>query len=257
VNEGGVWRLIDRDSLAKLKLEDLREVDLEPIAKWLSTWHEDLVKEVLEELAGLRGKEARKHYMDHGLKRLIETLDWSYEEILKENRKDLELGKAIFEKILKETINVVQGESELKKTLEESKKLLTVIEVKPEEIEVNLLIFVGERLKNALKPFTNCWRRAALIIGLALAGYPLVPKLPEGVIKSLGDDLRRCDIDNYLLIGNRIPPLILVLVHVLGLSNTIAFVDRYKEIINEVNKVFDNAKKRKGIYSLRRFMCLV
>ena len=43
-------------------------------------------------------------------------------------------------------------------------------EVKPERVESNLLIFVGERLKNALKPYTNCWRRAALITGYALAG---------------------------------------------------------------------------------------
>jgi len=45
--KAGVWKLIDRDRLAKSKLEDLREDDLEPIAKWLSTWHEDLIEETL------------------------------------------------------------------------------------------------------------------------------------------------------------------------------------------------------------------
>ena len=133
VNEGGVWRLIDRDHLAKSKLEGLREVDLEPIAKWLSTRHEDLVEETLEELVGLRGEEARRHYIEHGFMDLIKALDWGYEKALEEVRG---LGH----------------------------------EVKPERVESNLLIFVGERLKNALKPYTNCWRRAALITGYALAG---------------------------------------------------------------------------------------
>jgi len=84
VNEGGVWKLIDRDRLAKSKLEDLREADLEPIAKWLSTLHEDLIEETLKELVGLRGEEARKHYIDHGFKDFIKALDWGYEEALGE-----------------------------------------------------------------------------------------------------------------------------------------------------------------------------
>jgi len=60
VNKDGPWKLIDRNELAESKLEDLREDDLEPIAKWLSTRHEDLIEETLDELVGLRGEEARK-----------------------------------------------------------------------------------------------------------------------------------------------------------------------------------------------------
>jgi energy-coupling factor transporter ATP-binding protein EcfA2 len=82
VNEGGVWKLIDRDRLAKLELEDLREADLKPIAKWLSTLHEDLIEETLQELVGLRGEEARKHYIDHGFRKFIEALDWGYEKVV-------------------------------------------------------------------------------------------------------------------------------------------------------------------------------
>jgi len=245
VNKGGGWKLIDRDRLAKSKLEDLREDDLEPIAKWLSTRHEDLIEETLEELAGLRGKEARKQYMDHGLKRLIETLDWSYEEVLKEVRKDLELGKAILEKILEETINVVQGESELKKTLEEAKKLLTVIEVKPEKVEANLSNFVSERLKNALKPYANCWKRAALIIGHALAGRVFVPgpeDLPEDVRESIKDAWDKCSVDDYLIVGNLIPPLIWYLTYTP--VSTEAFIDKYNEAINEVGRVLNIVRSR-------------
>jgi hypothetical protein len=108
--EGGVWKLIDRNKLVKLELEDLREADLEPIAKWLSTRHEDLIEETLKDLAGFHGEEARKHYIDHGFENFIKALDWGYEEVLEEVR---ELGH----------------------------------EVKPEEIESNLLIFINERLE--------------------------------------------------------------------------------------------------------------
>jgi len=81
-NEGGVWKLIDRDKLAKSELEDLREADLKPLAKWLSAEHEDLIEETLQELVGLRGEEARKHYIDHGFRKFIEALKWGYEEVV-------------------------------------------------------------------------------------------------------------------------------------------------------------------------------
>ena len=69
----------------------------------------------------------------------------------------------------------------------------------------------GEKLTNALRVFSDkCWKRAALIIGLALAGYDSVLRpedlsvsLPENlrksVVESLGDVLGKCEIDDYLL----------------------------------------------------------
>jgi tetratricopeptide (TPR) repeat protein len=218
VNEGGVWKLIDRNELAESKLEDLREDDLEPIAKWLSTLHEDLIEETLEELVGLRGDEARNNYRKHGFEDFIKALDWGYEKTLEEVRG---LGH----------------------------------EVKPEEIEVNLLIFVSERLKNALKPYTNCWKRAVFIIGHALAGIPIVPKsedLRKDVAESLGNALRECDVDYYLLVGNKIPQLIMNLarnyIHVL----TEAFIDKYNKAVGEVNRILKIVRKR-GIYGAERF----
>jgi hypothetical protein len=201
VNEGGVWKLIDKDKLAKSKLEDLREDDLEPIAKWLSTRHEDLIEETLQELVGLRGEEARKHYIDHGFENLIKTLNRSYHE----------------------------------KALEEVRGLSR--EVKPEEVESNLLIFVGERLKHALKPYTDCWKRAAFIIGAALAWDDSVPR-PE----DLPESLNRCGVDDYLLVGNVIPPLIRYLIYTRVLSE--AFVDKYNEAVAEVNRILNIARGR-------------
>ncbi len=114
----------------------------------------------------------------------------------------------------------------------------------------------GEKLTDALRIFGDCWRRAALIIGAALAGYGSVPRpedLPKDLLedaKYLSDALGECDVDEYLLVGNEIPPLIQRLiknhVHVL----TKAFIDkydRYDDIVNEVNNVFKNARDRGGI----------
>ena len=218
VIEGGKWKLIDRTELAKSKLESLREDDLEPIAKWLSTLHEDLIEETLRELVGLRGEEARNNYRNHGFEDFIEALNWGYEEALGE----------------------IKGLNR---------------EVKPEKVVSNLLIFVGRRLMHALKPYTDCWKRVALIIGFASAGRVSVPRpedLPESsrrdVAESLGDALRECDVDYYLLVGNVIPLLIVSLV-IMGLAYTLALawasVDKYNEAVAEVNRILNIARGRK------------
>ena len=221
VNEGGFWKLIDRNELAESKLEDLREADLEPIAKWLSTLHEDLIEETLDELVGLQGEEARNNYRNHGFKNFIDVLDRGYEKVLNELRG---LGH----------------------------------EVKPEVVKADFLsIFVSERLKNALKPYANCLKRAALIIGLPLGRYVSVPRpedLPEDlfehVAESLGDALRRCSIDDYLLVGNEIPPLIRYLIddhaHVLAE----AFIDKYGEAVAEINRIFNIFRIKGGHYDI-------
>jgi len=87
VNEGGVWKLIDRNRLARSKLEDLIEADLKPIAKWLSMKHEDLIEETLQELVGFHDEDGRRKYEDHGLESLIEALDWGYEKMTEEVEK--------------------------------------------------------------------------------------------------------------------------------------------------------------------------
>ncbi|MFP3297281.1 MAG: hypothetical protein RXN78_06810, partial [Vulcanisaeta sp.] len=220
--EGREWKLIDRNELAESKLEDLREDDLEPIAKWLSTEHEDLIEETLKELVGLGDEEARNNYRNHGFGNFINALDRGYnEKVLEEVR---ELGH----------------------------------EVKPEvDKDSFLLIFVSERLKNALKPYANCLKRAALIIGLRLGGYVSVPRpedLPESlrrdVAESLGDALRRCSIDDYLLVGNEIPPLIRYLIddhaHVLAE----AFIDKYGEAVAEINRIFNIFRIKGGHYDI-------
>jgi KaiC/GvpD/RAD55 family RecA-like ATPase len=122
----------------------------------------------------------------------------------------------------------------------------------------------GEKLTNALKVFSNeCWKRAALVFGFALAGIPTVPRLedlPEDlrkrVVESLGDALKRCGVDYYLIVGNEIPSLIIHLV-IMDLAYALAFawafVDKYNEAIGEVNKILNIAKNRGEISYAERF----
>jgi len=108
----------------------------------------------------------------------------------------------------------------------------------------------GEKLTNTLKVFSNvCWKRAALIIGHALTGHPIVPR-PE----DLPESLNRCGVDYYLLVDNVIPPLIRYLTYrrytrVL----TEAFIDRYNKAVAEVNRILNIARGRGRFYDAERF----
>ena len=157
---------------------DLLKAGLQPIAKWLAQRHEDLVKEVLRDLAGLNGEEARKPYRET-LRDLIKALDWARDKALNEGGEILaELGV-------------------------------------PEEhrgLETALLAFVARRLAAVFKSGggKNCWQRAAFIAGHALAVYPKLPKrerLSKDVVEALGDALKPCAVDEYLTIDGVIPPL--------------------------------------------------
>ena len=297
VNEGGGWKLIDRDRLAKLKLKSLREDDLEPIAKWLSTWHEDLIEETLQELVGLRGEEERKHYIGHGFKDFINALDWGYEEALGEGREILGLwfgplfgeiapGESSVEEFMKNLVKKlellienIENKEELKEVVEHNQMWLVIINqqfltamkalLKETRAESDSLLNLGmlselalTRSIIALEPLTNCWKRAALIIGYALAGIPIVPRpedLPESlrgnVAESLGDALRECDVDYYLLVGNEIPLIIRMSLPYMP-AFVWAFIDRYNKAVAEVNRIHNIARGRgrfydaEGLYAL-------
>ena len=107
----------------------------------------------------------------------------------------------------------------------------------------------GKRFIKKIRKHKNCWRRAALIIGYALAGRGSVHRpedLREDVAKSLGDVLRGCGVDDYLLVGNKIPLLILHLTYIR--VSTKLFIDKYDEAIAEINRVLNNARDRGYIY---------
>jgi len=172
---------------------DLLKAGLQPTAKWLAQRHEDLVEEALRDLAGLNGEEARKPY-EKALGDLIKALDWARGEVLKEGAETLaELG------IPKE------------EALRVCDKVLAELGVPEEDWELGtaLLAFVNQRLAAVFKrgESRGCWKRAALIVGHALAGHLvlLTTKLPEHVAEALGDALKPCVVDDYLTIDSEMP----------------------------------------------------
>jgi GTPase SAR1 family protein len=225
VNVGGVWGFVDKNSLKNIQLSDLKEEKLEPIVKWLSIVQEDLVEETLEELAGLYGENEKEKYIQNGLESLVNSLKWGYDKVLKE--------------------------------LEDIKVL------ERERVWENLILFIGERLKLKLKPLSNnCWKRAALIIGHGLTWHSSLPRvgdLPEDVAKSLNGALYKCEVDDYLLVGNEIPPLIgeLFLAGRYWLIDiTEAFIDKYEEVVNEIKNILNNARNTSVVNNAELFYWL-
>jgi hypothetical protein len=210
---------------------DLLRAGLQPIAKWLAQKHEDLVEETLRDLAGINGEEARKPYKE-ALKDLLEALDWARDEMLKEGSKILaELGV-------------------------------------PEEGRVSamaLLAFVIRRLAAVFKSneIRRCWQRAALIVGHALAGFPVLPRrewLPEDVAEALGDALEPCAVDAYSTIDGVMSPLLLgvaQLMPIRELNILSPFADT--ETIDAARKTAEELMKRwkrRGLYDHEAFYAL-
>ncbi len=215
--KNGVWRFLKPEDLKDVTLESLREDALEPIAKWLAQRHEDLVEEVLRDLAGLNGEEARKPYRET-LGGLIKTLNWARREVLKEGDKVLaELG----------------------------------ISKEDWRLKTALLAFVARRLAATFKSGESrrCWKRVAFIAGLALAGYAtsLREQLPKDVVEALGDALESCAVDAYLTIDGKIPPLSIGVAQLMP-KRELNILSPYAEadIIRDAGKTAEELMKRWG-----------
>jgi len=100
----------------------------------------------------------------------------------------------------------------------------------------------GKDFTDALRDFSNeCWKRAALIIGHASARYVLVPRHED-----LPESLNRCGVDDYLLVGDKIPPLIWYLTFTR--VSTEAFIDKYNEAVAEVNRILNISGSRGRVF---------
>jgi tetratricopeptide (TPR) repeat protein len=179
----------------------------------------------------------------------------------------------LIEEAIEELLDCIASESEeckdLKDTLRPWKTIgvmesLSEVSEKVSNVDSAVKYFVrnyGKGFTTTLGSFSNkCWKRAALIIGYASAGRVLVPgpeDLPESLRKdfaeSLGDALRECGVDDYLLVGNVIPPLIWRLIRNYARVLAEAFIDKYKEAVVEVRRVLNIARGRGGIYVAEAF----
>jgi KaiC/GvpD/RAD55 family RecA-like ATPase len=107
----------------------------------------------------------------------------------------------------------------------------------------------GKKLTSALKVFSDeCWKRAVYIIGHALAGEDRIMPGHRELSEPLGDASKKCDIDDYLIVGDIIPPLILRLIrnHTSALAGV--FIDKYNEAIAEIKRLLNIIKNRREIY---------
>jgi hypothetical protein len=174
----------------------------------------------------------------------------------------------LIEEAIEELLDCIVGENEeckdlgdaLKPWVPKTVKLLKEVSEKVLVKDDAVKYFVhnyGKEFTNALRDFSNkCWRRAALIIGHALAGRVSVHRpedLPSDVAEPLGDALRGCDIDNYLLVGNKIPRLIWYLIENRARALAKVFIDRYNEAVGEVRRILNIARDRGSIYDAEKF----
>ena len=203
---------------------DLLRVGLQPITKWLTQRHEDLVEETLRDLAGLNGEEAREPYRE-ALGDLIKALDWARGKALKEGDKVLaELG----------------------------------IPEKGRRLGTALLAFVVRRLAAVFRSGESrrCWQRVAFIAGHALAWYPVLSRreqLPKNAVRVLGDAVEPCAVDDYLMIDGKIPPLLIYVARLASIREfniLSSFAD--EETIKEAKKVAEKllAKWRRMGFTL-------
>jgi hypothetical protein len=201
----------------------LRDEGLEPVAKWLSARHEDLVEEMLEELCGFKGGEARELYAQH-LPKLA-----GYQR-----------GASGEQGVLEWALNKVVGEARGAST------------IGPKEA---LLQFTSERLAAALKAYApGCWRRLALIAGSALAGYQLALRMAATESKVLPSEaLEPCEADSYLLVDGEISPLFVKVV--LQRSGVLAhpLVHRHGEAAEELEKLVEAWRSRGYAYIVEAF----
>ncbi|WP_202908706.1 hypothetical protein [Vulcanisaeta sp. EB80] len=178
----------------------------------------------------------------------------------------------LIEEAIEELLDCIASENEeckdlgdaLKPWVPGSVKLLKEISEKVRDVDSVVKYFAskyGKEFTTTLGSFSNkCWKRAALIIGYASAGRVLAPGpevLPESLRKDdvefLGNALNRCGVDDYLLVGDEIPPLIRRLIRNYARALAKAFIDKYDEAVAEVRRVLGIARDRGSIHETEGF----
>jgi hypothetical protein len=216
---GPPWRFLEPWEVEEKRytLQDLKDEELEPVARWLSVRHEDLVEEMLRELCSLGG-EARKQYAQH-LPKLA-----GYQRGAGDEQGALEWA---LNKIKEETNGVG-------------------IEATIGEFEE----FVGERLAAALTAYApKCWRRLALIAGSILAELTFRPVPAAEACRLPNEALKPCEADSYLLADDRLlGDISSTLVDMVALSKPSVFLRplacRHREAAEEIKKLEKTWRER-------------
>jgi KaiC/GvpD/RAD55 family RecA-like ATPase len=116
----------------------------------------------------------------------------------------------------------------------------------------------GEKFFKELSNFSDCWRRVALIIGHELTWNPellkflKLPDKEEYSGSAIVDVSNYCDVDDYLLVDNVIPPFVCDLVAYSYISGSSPFArifaNKYENVIEEAKKLLKIWRERVGYY---------
>jgi len=216
VNPEGYWRFLKPEEIEGKLPSDLSEKELESVAKWLSMPQEDLVEEMLMEICGVWEESARELYSD--LREFVGLLDEALRRIINDIFNDLEIYS------------------------EEARRLSVFM----------LLFFTGRRLAPALKSLEKSspqyWRRLALIAGSALTAHPKFPRAVEITSRLPGDALKPCELDSYLLVDDKVPPLVIRLALLWPGIFAHPLARWHREAAKEIKNLEENWRKRGSIY---------
>jgi KaiC/GvpD/RAD55 family RecA-like ATPase len=113
----------------------------------------------------------------------------------------------------------------------------------------------GEKFFKELSNFSDCWRRATLIIGHALTWNLKLPDKDRYSNNAIVDILNPCGIDDYLLVDNKIPYFVYALVAYLHISGSSPFArifaNEYKNAIEEAKKLLEIWRRRSNEFEAR------
>jgi energy-coupling factor transporter ATP-binding protein EcfA2 len=113
----------------------------------------------------------------------------------------------------------------------------------------------GEEFFKELSNFSDCWRRATLIIGHALTWNLELPDKDKYSNNAIVDILNPCGIDDYLLVDNKIPYFVYALVAYLHISGSSPFArifaNEYKNAIEEAKKLLEIWRRRSNEFEAR------
>ncbi|RSN74563.1 hypothetical protein [Candidatus Methanodesulfokora washburnensis] len=260
-NKPGFWSFLKPSELEerKVSLQDLKEDELEPLARWLSVRHEDLMEETLMEICIYSCARATPFFFGSLMFDIMMTLErnGSYYYMCKELdqalREDLieTLGQALGEALEEVTELYKQEFEDLIETLGQALGE-ALEEVGGSKTEADALLeFVGIRLEAVFKAnLSHCWRRLALISGFTLAGYS---NLPKTVMNSEKEEaFKPCtEVDSYLLLGSKISPFFMELAlnpepKWYSISRVLAGV--HEEAAEELEKLVEKYCTTKRIY---------
>jgi hypothetical protein len=110
----------------------------------------------------------------------------------------------------------------------------------------------GKEFVKELSQFSDCWKRAALITGHVLTMWPKLPDKRKFSNSEIVDVLNSCGIDDYLLVDNKIPIFVEMLITVSYISGsnsfTSIFANEYENVIDETKKLLETWRRKDVVY---------